>query len=107
VQCISNLLGNALKFVAPGTEPHISFWTERRQQSLRLWVQDNGLGIAPEHHTRIFHLFERLHTQAEYAGTGIGLAVVRKAVERMGGACGVESAPGQGSRFWIELKAAN
>jgi signal transduction histidine kinase len=71
-----------------------------------LWVEDNGIGIAPEHHDRIFMPFERLHHRSEYAGTGIGLAMVKRAIERMGGAVGVTSAHGQGSRFWIELLPA-
>ena len=62
------------------------------------------MGIAAEHQERIFRVFERLHGGDDYPGTGIGLAIVRKAVERMGGAVGVESTPGQGSRFWVELQ---
>jgi len=72
---------------------------------VRLWIEDNGIGIAPEHHERIFRVFERLHRATDYPGTGIGLAIVRKAMERMGGSVGVESALGRGSRFWIELPA--
>lgn len=107
VQCLSNLLGNALKFVAPGITPSVTVWTENRGDRLRLWVQDNGLGIACDQQPRLFRLFERLHGQGEYPGTGIGLAVVRKAVERMEGAVGVESELGQGSRFWLELRRAD
>jgi signal transduction histidine kinase/CHASE3 domain sensor protein len=70
---------------------------------IRLWVEDNGIGIAPEYHERIFRVFERLHGVETYPGTGIGLAIVRKGIERMGGRVGVESKLGQGSRFWIEL----
>jgi signal transduction histidine kinase len=70
---------------------------------VRLWVEDNGIGIAPEHRQRIFKVFERLHGEESYPGTGIGLAIVKKGVERMGGRVGVESDPGHGSRFWIEL----
>jgi signal transduction histidine kinase len=71
---------------------------------IRLWIEDNGIGIAPEHQQRIFNVFERLHTQESYPGSGIGLAIVRKGVERMGGQVGVESIEGQGSRFWIQLQ---
>jgi signal transduction histidine kinase len=68
-----------------------------------VWFLDNGIGIAPEHQEQIFHVFERLHGMEQFPGTGIGLAVVRRGVERMGGHVGVESAVGAGSRFWIEL----
>ena len=105
VQCVSNLLGNALKFVLPGTAPRVRVWSERHNGRLRLVVEDNGLGIEREHQSRLFRLFERLHGQSEYPGTGIGLAIVRKAVERMDGSVGVDSEPGQGSRFWLELKS--
>ncbi len=105
-QVLTNLLSNALKFVAPGTRPQVRVFAEARDSRIRLWMEDNGLGIAPEHQTRIFLPFERLHGPGPYPGTGIGLAIVRKGVERMGGAAGVDSEPGGGSRFWIELPAA-
>jgi signal transduction histidine kinase len=73
---------------------------------VRLWIEDNGIGIAPEYHERIFRMFERLHSMDAYPGTGIGLALVRKGVERMGGRVGVESAGVGGSRFWMDLPAA-
>jgi signal transduction histidine kinase len=69
-------------------------------------VEDNGLGIPAEHQERIFRPFERLHSGDHYPGTGIGLAIVRRSLERLGGRLGVESVPGQGSRFWFELPAA-
>ena len=67
---------------------------------------DNGIGIAGEHQDRIFGVFQRLHSLADYPGTGIGLAIVKRAVERMGGRVGVDSAAGKGSRFWIEFRSA-
>ena len=74
---------------------------------VRLWVEDNGIGIDPQYLDRIFGVFQRLHSTAEFPGTGVGLAIVQRAVERMGGALGVESEPGKGSRFWIELPRAS
>lgn len=103
-QVIGNLISNALKFTAPGVAPEVRVWAEERGSAARLWVQDNGIGIAPEHHKRIFRVFERLHGVEAYPGTGIGLAIVRKGVERMGGRVGVESEVGKGSRFWIEFR---
>jgi PAS domain S-box-containing protein len=101
-QAISNLLHNAVKFVAPGVTPIVQVYSEKRGDRLRLWVKDNGIGIKPEHQGRLFGLFERIHTERQYEGTGIGLAVVRKAIERMGGQVGMESSA-VGSKFWIEL----
>lgn len=107
VQVIANLISNAIKFMAPGTHPQIDiFATHERQDNqgwMRLWIVDNGIGIAPEHQDRIFRVFERLHGAERYPGTGIGLAIVRKGLDRMGGRVGVESQLGQGSRFWIAL----
>lgn len=103
VQVLTNLLSNAIKFVAPGVGPVLRFTAESRPGCVRLWLADNGLGIAAEHHARIFMIFERLHGVENYPGTGIGLAIVQKGVTRMGGRVGVESALHAGSRFWIEL----
>ena len=159
-QCFSNLLGNAIKFVAPGTRPEVRVWAEAgespkaggsaeresvgsveggkgpkdqgtkglRDQGVgplvpwslgllvpshappstlsfvRLWFADNGVGIPKEAQERIFRMFQRL--DRSYDGTGVGLTVVRKAVEKMGGRVGLESEPGRGSQFWLELKAA-
>jgi signal transduction histidine kinase len=106
IQAVSNLLSNSLKFTAPGVAPRIRVTAEARGTHTRLWVEDNGIGIAPEHLERIFGVFQRLHKVEDYPGTGIGLAIVRRALERMKGRTGAESEPGQGSRFWLELETA-
>ena len=103
VQMLVNLLSNSLKFVATGVKPCVRIWTEEVDGWVRVSIQDNGIGIATEHHQRIFRVFERLHSTEQFPGTGIGLANVSKAAERMGGRVGVESQPDQGSRFWVEL----
>jgi signal transduction histidine kinase len=102
-QCLSNLLGNAVKFVVHGTVPRVQIWAEERGRHVRLWFGDNGIGIAPKQHERLFNSFHRLNS--DYEGTGIGLAIVKKAAERMGGCVGVESDLGKGSRFWVQLKS--
>jgi PAS domain S-box-containing protein len=105
VLVITNLIVNAVKFVAPGIPPRVSVRADATSEHVRLLVEDNGLGISPEHLARIFNVFEQLHARSEYPGTGVGLAMVKAAMERMGGRVGVESTPGTGSRFWIELPA--
>ena len=123
-QILFNLVSNALKFVYPGTPPQIRLWAEITQtpqsttagsegtrrpdpsgnsQLVRVWVEDNGIGIALAHQPKIFRLFNRLHGD-KYEGTGIGLAIVQKGAERMGGKVGVQSTPGHGSRFWLDLR---
>ena len=102
-QVLVNLLGNAIKFVAPGVRPSVRVLAEDKGTQLRLCVRDNGIGIPPEYQKRIFNIFERLNSQSQYPGTGIGLAIVQKAVARMKGQLGLESTPGRGSSFWIEL----
>ena len=103
MKVLMNLIGNALKFVAPGTQPAVRICAEERGQTVRLWVEDNGIGIPAGCEAQIFGVFTRLHGD-KYPGTGIGLAIVKKAVECMGGHVGVESSLGQGSRFWFELR---
>jgi PAS domain S-box-containing protein len=104
-QALSNLLTNAIKFVPAGARPEVRLWTEARGSRIRVCVQDNGIGIAPEYHHRLFKMFERIHPDLPYEGTGVGLAIVRRAAERMGGKVGVESSGAGGSLFWLELGA--
>lgn len=104
VQVILNLVGNAVQYVPVSRQPQILIRTENRGEYVRLWIEDNGIGIEPQYHEQIFQPFQRLHSQDEYSGTSLGLAIVRKEIERMGRRVGVESAPGQGSRFWLELQ---
>jgi PAS domain S-box-containing protein len=106
IQVLANLLTNAVKFVAPEVQPRVEVWAEQRGDLVRLWVADNGIGIAQQDQDRVFNVFERLHGVETYPGSGIGLAIVRRGTERMGGHVGVESEPGHGSRFWIELLRA-
>lgn len=104
-QAITNLLSNAVKFVADGARPEVRIWAERRDDFLiRLWFEDNGIGVDEDNQDRIFCVFERLHGIESYSGTGIGLALVSRSCERLGGRCGVESRLGEGSRFWVEFQ---
>ena len=100
-QVLINLASNAIKFVPSDTRPDIYIWTERYYGKIKIFIKDNGIGIKPEYHEKIFHLFERLHTG--YSGTGVGLAIVRKGMDRMSGKVGLESTPGKGTCFWLEL----
>ena len=102
-EALTNLVGNALKFTRPGVVPEVRVAAVEQGDRVRLWVEDNGIGIDPLHRSRLFRIFERLNPGGPHSGTGIGLAIARKAVERMNGAIGVEGEPGKGSRFWIEL----
>jgi PAS domain S-box-containing protein len=103
----SNLLTNALKFVPPHRAPEITIWPEQQEDQIRIWIADNGIGIEKRYQDKIFEVFQRLHSQAEYPGTGVGLAIVQRALQRIGGKVGVESEAGKGSRFWISLPRAS
>ena len=104
-QILQNLLENAVKFVGRDVKPAIRISSEARDGHVRLWIADNGIGIAPADQHRIFNIFERSNgAAAGYAGTGIGLAIVERAAAKMNGRVGVESAVGAGSRFWVELE---
>jgi signal transduction histidine kinase len=91
--------------VEAGVQPRVCIGSEMAGEYIRVTFEDNGLGIAPENHLRIFRMFERLHPATQFDGNGIGLTIVRKAVERMGGRVGFESELGKGSRFWLELRS--
>lgn len=110
VRVFMNLLGNAVKYVAEGHTPRVRVWSEDRGEMVRVWVEDNGVGLDEPTRQRILQPFgpdasEVAEVEAATAtsGSGIGLAVVRKGVERMGGRLGVESEVGRGSKFWVEL----
>src|SRR5262249_20732032 len=103
VQVLQNLILNALKFVPEGTQPHVEIYAQRDGAGWRISGQDNGLGIAPDHAERIFKMFRRLHTRDEFPGTGIGLAICKKVIERHGGKIWVDQAPGGGSIFNFTL----
>lgn len=105
-QVFANLVGNAIKYRLPGRPPEIRVTAEPDGAFWRFEVSDNGIGIAPDNQARIFEVFQRLHTRAEYEGTGIGLAVVKRIVERHGGRIWVESRPGEGSSFFFTMPAA-
>jgi PAS domain S-box-containing protein len=104
-QVLENLLSNAVKFVPHGARPEVCISSEEHDQWVHLLIQDNGIGIDPQHHERVFRIFERLSSEG-YPGTGIGLAIVQKGMERMGGKVGLRSTLGKGSCFWVELPKA-
>lgn len=103
---LRNLLENALKFCGRSPAPRIEIGARREGGQVRLWVRDNGIGFDMKYHDRIFEIFQRLHRLEDYPGTGIGLALVRKAMERMGGRVWAESEPERGAVFYLELPAA-
>ncbi len=105
-QVVSNLLSNAVKFVPPGRRPRVEIRSVEAAGRVCVEVRDNGIGIAPEAQRRLFRMFERVH-RGHYEGTGIGLAIVRRALERMNGTVGVESDGKGGSVFWFELPPAH
>jgi PAS domain S-box-containing protein len=105
-QVFSNLLGNAAKFVPSGVSPQIHVWSEDVNGDARLWIEDNGIGIPPEDYERIFQMFVQVNESQLYGGTGVGLAIVKKAVESMQGKVGLVAGEKGGSRFWVEFAKA-
>ena len=103
VQVLYNLISNGLKFHSRDVVPHVVVTAKKRDHKVRVEVADNGIGIEPVHHERIFQVFERLHGAETYPGTGIGLAIVKRGIERLGGEVGVQSKLSGGAKFWFEL----
>lgn len=100
---LRNLIGNALKFSRGRHPPVVEIGTRSEGQRRVLWVRDNGTGFEPKYHDRMFKIFQRLHRSEDFPGTGVGLALVAKAVQRMGGRVWAESTPGQGATFFLEF----
>jgi PAS domain S-box-containing protein len=103
VQILGNFISNALKFVSPDRPPQMTICTEAKAHRIRINIKDNGIGISAEYQDKIFGLFERLHSPDAFEGTGVGLAIAKKAAQRMDGDVGVSSELGKGSTFWLEL----
>ncbi len=107
-QLFQNLIGNGLKFHKEGIPPEITIRARQLENAMvRVEVHDNGIGIAEEYHEQIFTMFKRLHSRANYEGTGIGLAICKKVVNRHGGNIGISSTPGNGATFWFTLPGQN
>jgi len=102
-QSLRNYLDNAVKFTGKIPSPRIEVGSSETAQHHLIWVRDNGVGFDMKDHDRIFNIFQRLNASEEYPGTGIGLAIVRKAMERMGGRAWAESESGQGATFYLEI----
>jgi signal transduction histidine kinase len=102
-QLFGNLISNGIKFQNGQSVPKVHAEAVHQPNAWRFTVRDNGIGIDPQYNDRIFVLFQRLHSQNEYPGTGIGLAICKKIVERLGGSIGVDSKPGEGATFWFTL----
>ena len=100
-----NLVDNGVKFQEAGAEPHIRIQSEKEGAYLKIAVRDNGIGIHPDYHKKIFEIFRRLHGRTEYEGTGMGLAICKKIMEKHGGKITVDSNEGEGATFtcWFPL----
>lgn len=105
-QVLTNLVENALKYSAHAQSPRVELGSEAIEDGCRLWIRDNGIGFDMQDHDRIFDLFHRLHAYSEIPGTGVGLALVKRAMERMDGKVWAEGASGQGATFFLELPLA-
>jgi light-regulated signal transduction histidine kinase (bacteriophytochrome) len=105
-QVFQNLIGNGLKYAKTGVAPQISIKAIKQEDNWLFSVQDNGIGIDKEYYDKIFVIFQRLHTRDQYGGTGIGLSIVKKIIENLGGRIWVESEVNQGSTFYFTLPHA-
>lgn len=106
-QLFTALIGNSIKFIAPGQSPHIKILSRPEEQTWHFIVEDNGIGINPKFHERIFQVFQRLHTDNEYPGVGMGLALAKKIVTRHGGKIWVEPSELGGTAFHFILSNKN
>jgi signal transduction histidine kinase len=107
IQSLGNYLDNAVKFTRQVPQPRIEVGSKETMTSCLLWVRDNGIGFDIKYHDQIFDIFQRLNPAEDYPGTGVGLAIVRKAMERMGGRAWAESEPGRGATFYLEIPKMN
>ena len=106
LQLLQNLIGNGLKYQSPNTKPNIHISAKTKGNMIEFAVRDNGIGMEAKYADKIFEIFQRLHRKSEFSGTGIGLAICRKVVQRHGGEIWVQSAEGEGSTFYFTLPAA-
>jgi light-regulated signal transduction histidine kinase (bacteriophytochrome) len=102
-QSLSNYLDNAVKFSGKVSNPRVEVGSQENANSFLVWVRDNGVGFDMKYHHRIFDIFQRLNRSEDYPGTGVGLAIVRKSMERMGGRAWADSQPGEGATFYLEI----
>jgi signal transduction histidine kinase len=103
IQSLRNYLDNAVKFTRKVSHPRIEVGSKEMTEKFLVWVRDNGVGFDMKYHDRIFDIFQRLNPSEQYPGTGVGLAIVRKAMERMGGKAWAQSKPGEGATFYLEI----
>jgi light-regulated signal transduction histidine kinase (bacteriophytochrome) len=102
-QILYNLISNGFKFNHSAVKNVEVGWQQMTENEIVIFVRDNGIGIEPRYHKQIFRIFQRLHTDTEFKGTGVGLAIVKRAADKIGGVLRVESKVGEGSTFYITL----
>ena len=104
IQLFQNLIGNALKFCKKGVRPFIQIYARKAESHFIIYVQDNGIGIPQEAKSRVFEIFQRLHSKTDYGGTGIGLSICKKVVQMHNGEIGFESKENEGTVFYFSLQ---